>query len=96
MGTPFSKEADFYGAFSLGTAIFGIASNELHRIRRAPLNPFFSRKRVLELEHVVQSKTQTLCSRVEAAVTAKQPADLFHAYRALFIDVISDYAFDRC
>ena len=95
IGTSFIKDADFYGGFAAPTAAFGTASNELHRMRRAALDPFFSRKRVLELEHVVQSKTQVLRSRVQEAFRVGQPADLFHAYRAVSIDIITAYAFDN-
>ena len=94
-GTPYTKDADFYAGFSASTAAFGTPSNELHRIRRAAMDPFFSRRQVLELEHVVQSKAQALRARVEEALAAGQPADLFHAYRAVSIDVISGYAFDN-
>ena len=95
MGTPFTKEADFYKAFSVPTSAFATTSNELHRARRSAMGPFFSRQKVLELEHVVQSKAQTLRKRVQEVWATGQAADVFYAYRAFSIDVISGYAFDR-
>lgn len=58
VGSKYSKSADFYRAFSSNSAAFTTPSNEAHRVRRAALNPFFSRKMVLELEDVVQSNAQ--------------------------------------
>lgn len=78
------------------TAAFVTPSNELHRVRRAVANPVFSRKAVLGLEEVVQSKTKRLVSRIEEAISEAKPVDLHHGYRALAVDVITDYAFDNC
>ena len=78
------------------TAAFGTSSNELHRIRRAVANPVFSRKAVLELEDVVQSKVKKLVQRMNDLISQGEPVDLHHGYRALSVDVITDYAFDNC
>ena len=65
-------------------------------MRRAALNPLFSRKMVLELEEVVQSKAQTLYRRLADALAAGTPIDLHHGFRAVSVDVITDYAFNSC
>lgn len=91
-----SKAGYFYNAFGLQTAAFSTPSNELHRVRRGALNPLFSRKAVQELESVVQSKVEKLSRRVNEAVTDGKPVDLHHGFRALAVDVITDYAFDNC
>jgi cytochrome P450 len=80
----------------LKTAAFGTPSNELHRVRRGALNPLFSRKAVLELQNVVQSKVEKLSRRMNEAVNDGKPVDLHHGFRALAVDVITDYAFDNC
>ncbi|KAK0630987.1 cytochrome P450 [Bombardia bombarda] len=77
----------FYGFFGLGMAMFATESNELYRQRRAPLNSFFSRKTVLELEDVVHEKTDS---------ERDQPTGMHHGFRALSLDVITDYAFNDC
>lgn len=51
---------------------------------------------VLQLEEVVQSKAQKLCRRLMEALVAGQPLDLHHGFRAVSVDVITDYAFDDC
>jgi cytochrome P450 len=67
----------------------------LHRIRRSRLNPFFSRKKVLELEDIVQSKSKKLCLLISEKFTAGLSFDLHHALRAISIDIITDYAFNQ-
>jgi hypothetical protein len=56
----------------------------------------FSRKMVLELEDVVQDKAEKLCSLVSRKFAAGEPVDLHHAFRAVSIDVITDYGFNKC
>ncbi|EGD97356.1 benzoate 4-monooxygenase cytochrome P450 [Trichophyton tonsurans CBS 112818] len=96
VGTPYNKSAPFYDAFGVDKATFTTADNNIHRMKRAAFNPFFSRKRVLELEDIVQSKAKTLVRRISTALKTCGGIDLHHGFRAISIDVISDYAFDNC
>jgi cytochrome P450 len=75
---------------------FATPPNEAHAIRRAALNPLFSRKRVLALEGVVQDKVDKLLRRTHEAQQQGKPIDVHHAFRAISIDVVSDYAFGQC
>lgn len=68
----------------------------MHRVRRAAINPLFSRKVVLDLEGVVQSKVEKLCQRLSDTLRAGEAMDLHHGFRAVSVDVITDYAFDSC
>jgi cytochrome P450 len=91
-----SKAGYFYDAFGLKTAAFGTTNNALHRIRRAAINPVFSRKAVLQLEDVIQAKTQKLVRRMEEILSEGKPVDLHHGYRALSVDIVTEYSFDNC
>jgi cytochrome P450 len=91
-----SKASYFYSAFGLKTAGFGTLSNELHRVRRGALNPLFSKKAVLQLEDVVQSKVEKLLRRAKEKLARGESVDLHHGFRALSVDIITDYAFDNC
>lgn len=55
----------------------------------------FSRKMVLELEAVVQDKANTLCTRLQSAIDKNEPCDMHHGLRAVSIDVISDFSFNK-
>lgn len=56
----------------------------------------FSRQRVLELQSIVHDKADKVCQHVEKGIEDGKPVDLHHAFRAVSVDVISDYAFDQC
>ncbi|OKL62297.1 hypothetical protein UA08_02301 [Talaromyces atroroseus] len=96
IGSKYSKSPPFYHAFGTDKATFTMASNAAHRVKRAALNPFFSRKRVLELEEVVQQKATKLEARIRSALSEQGYIDLHHGFRAISVDVITDYAFDNC
>jgi cytochrome P450 len=95
VGGKFYKDPLFYGTLGV-QVMFTAISNDEHRRRRAPLNHFFSRRAVLELEDIVQEKVQKLCRRVQEALGAAKPIDLRAGTRAVSIDVITEYAFDNC
>jgi hypothetical protein len=98
VGSKFYKDQAFYGAIGAIGAAFSTPSNELHHVRRAALNPMFSRKLVLELEDVVQDKASKLSSRLESGLKDGNPSgvDLHFGFRAASVDVITDYAFGDC
>lgn len=96
IGTKYWKSPNYYNALCVPHSSFGSTPNEIHRIRRGALNPMFSRQRVLELEGIVQEKANKVCWRMQAGVDQGKPVDLHHAFRAVSVDVISDFAFDGC
>jgi hypothetical protein len=96
VGSKYSKDPVFYDSFGTPEAAFNTASNELHRIRRAALNPMFSRKSVLELEDVVQEKVNKLCQRLEMGLEEGKAVDLHHGLMCVSADVLSEFAFDQC
>lgn len=71
-------------------------SNEAHRIKRARLNPFFSKKKIIEFQDIIQSNAKKLCDVVARKFENGQEMDLHHGYRAVSVDVITDIAFNQC
>jgi hypothetical protein len=96
IGGKFYKDAVFYSGTGDEYSGFATISNEDHRRRRAPLESFFSRRAVLELEGVVRDKVEKLCRVVEQGLAQRKVVDLHAAFRGLSIDVITEYAFDDC
>lgn len=96
IGSKFTKDETFYCALGDQNSIFATSSNDLHRARRAPLNPFFSRRNVVQLESLVQEKVSKLCSVVQDGISRGVSTDLHAGFRAISVDVITDYAFDDC
>ncbi|GAB1211560.1 hypothetical protein ATERTT37_000683 [Aspergillus terreus] len=96
VGSRYGKDPAFYGAFGTEKATFTTPSPDMHRIKRSALNPFFSRKKVLDLEEIVQEKAAKLVGRMRAAFESTGRIDLHHGFRAISVDVITDYAFNHC
>lgn len=96
VGSQYGKSALFYGAFGTDKATFTTPSPEVHRVKRAALSPFFSRKNVFALEDIVHQKADKLVARMRQAFATGGAIDLHHGFRAISVDVITDYAFDRC
>lgn len=89
----FYKDPGFYTVYGMRDAMFCTIPNDLHRRRRAPLNPFFSKKAIMDCEDIVQGKVEKLCRRISAAIDHKKPIDLSRGFRAISVDVVTDYAF---
>lgn len=81
--------------FGTTQAAVGTASHELHRVRRAALNPFFSRRSVVRLEPVIQLHVDKLRARLERSADSGEPVNLTDAFTALSADVIGDFAFGK-
>jgi cytochrome P450 len=95
VGSKYPKSA-FYDGFGIGYSTFSTKSVEMHRIRRGALNPFFSRKMVLQLEHIVQDKAEKVSALAAEAFDAGKSLNLHYAFRAVSVDVITEYAFAQC
>lgn len=96
VGSKYAKDPRFYDAFGMEYASFTSCPNELHRLRRGPLNKFFSRTMVLELQSIVQEKANKLCSLIAKNSKAGEMLDIHHGCRAVSIDVITEYMFNKC
>jgi hypothetical protein len=94
IGSKFDKDPVFYSA--LGTDnTFAISSNVIHRQMRAPLNPFFSRRAILDLEDMVHGKVESLCRVLENCMEHGLAMNLHDGYRAIAVDIVTGYAFDE-
>ncbi|PKY04740.1 cytochrome P450 [Aspergillus campestris IBT 28561] len=86
VGSPYGKSALFYGAFGTTHATFTTPSPEVHRVKRAALNPFFSRKNVFALEDIVHQKAHKLVARMQKAFATGGAIDLHYGFRAISVD----------
>ena len=62
--------------------------HDLHRMRRKPLEPFFSRLGVSRLEPIIIQVVEKLVARLEALKGSRAVIRLDHAFSALSGDVI--------
>jgi cytochrome P450 len=101
VGSKYAKSPNFYNALCVPHSSVGTASNELHKIKRGAMNPIFSRQKVLDVESIVQDKVRKVILRLENSISNprigdKSGVDLHHAFRAVSVDVISEFAFGSC
>ncbi|KAI4157454.1 MAG: hypothetical protein LQ342_008264 [Letrouitia transgressa] len=92
-----SKPRDKYRWISrmLGTprGLAGTLPHDVHRIRRAAVNPYFSKASVRRLEPVIQGSLSRLLNRMSAASTSGEIMRLPIVFKALTCDIIQEYAF---
>lgn len=81
--------------FGLTSSILGTVPHEHHRIRRAALSPYFSKRSVVQLEPIISSLVEKLCDRFRDFQRSSQPLELGSAYAALTTDIITEYWFAR-
>ncbi|OAQ97404.1 hypothetical protein LLEC1_02670 [Akanthomyces lecanii] len=68
-----------------------------HRLRRTPLNQFFSTKSVRNLQPIIEERVDQLLRRLrrEGQDRPTEPLDLMYPFSAYTNDVINEYAFAR-
>ncbi|PNS16982.1 Isotrichodermin C-15 hydroxylase [Sphaceloma murrayae] len=84
-----------YHAMGSPGSIAQASDPELHRLRRAPLNAFFSKRSILNLESIVKHNVELLSEGFDSFLQRRQPLHVGTALTALGIDVITDYAFGQ-
>ncbi|KAL4880998.1 cytochrome P450 [Aspergillus karnatakaensis] len=81
--------------FGNNTSAFSTVAHDHHRIRRAALNPLFSRTAIQRMTPRIQDRLRQLCDRLDAICISGQIVDLGLAFTVFAADVISEYCFGR-
>ena len=74
---------------------FGTVDHDLHRLRRAAINPFFSRQKVAALQPVLQRLVDKLCKKLEKIKGTDEAVPMECAMDAFTMDVITEYSLDK-
>jgi cytochrome P450 len=88
------KYSYFSGRFGYASDSFSTINHDLHRLRRKPLNPMFSVKRISEFQPVIREKVEKLCQKISLYQDG-QVLPLGRAWMALTTDAITEYAFAK-
>jgi hypothetical protein len=92
-----SKRRDKYKIACNGYATYGAGlgtiSHDLHRTRRAALNPFFSKQSIRRLEPIFQEALWKVFERLSQHAKTGSPLHINMLYSALTSDVINNFAF---
>lgn len=68
--------------FGLPESMFGTNDHDIHRIRRAAVNPFFSKSAVRKLQPIVDERIEALLTRFRQFQVTKEPITLDYAFAA--------------
>ncbi|CAJ2502883.1 Uu.00g102770.m01.CDS01 [Anthostomella pinea] len=74
-------------------SILASVDHDLHRRRRAVLNPYFSQQNVRRLEPVINETLASLLHRMDGWAREGAPVSMNRAFRAATSDIIQAYAF---
>lgn len=74
-------------------SILATRDHDMHRRRRAVLNPYFSRQNVRRLVPVINDTVLNLLRRMEGWAATGEPVSMNRALRAATKDVIQEYCF---
>ena len=78
---------------SVPEATGATVTHDLHRTRRAALNPYFSKASIRRLDPVIQRTLENLLRRFSACAKTGDVLPLNTVYKAATSDIISDYTF---
>ncbi|KAI0866422.1 putative cytochrome P450 [Xylaria cubensis] len=81
------------GRFGANTTTSSTVRADLHAIRRAPLNPMFSKRSITKLEPVIREKVDLLSKKLAAFKNSAKAVVINDAFNALSGDVIASYCF---
>ena len=89
------KYARMSGRFGTEESFFTTAADEHHRIRRSAINPFFSRKRIIDFQPVIRAKLDKLCHKIAQYNVSGRELHLHEAWTAYAGDVVTEFTFAR-
>ncbi|KAI1101930.1 cytochrome P450 [Jackrogersella minutella] len=82
-------------AFATKGATLRTADHNLHRNRRLPLNPFFSKAKVSNQQDMIMRHVQALFDRLSGFAASQKTVDLGAAFTAFMRDVVNEYMFGK-
>jgi hypothetical protein len=76
-------------------AVVATVSHELHRMRRAALNPYFSKASIRRLEPIIRDTVSNLLKRMDYHQKSGEILPMTVVYKAMTSDIINNYAFGK-
>ncbi|KAJ9492516.1 hypothetical protein VN97_g701 [Penicillium thymicola] len=89
---PRNKSLHLTGMFGAPASAFGSVDHRCHRIRRQPMNPFFSHQRIRQLEPMLRRMIDKLRKGMRAWKERDTPLYVYHAFNAYTTDVMVEYS----
>lgn len=82
--------------FGIQGSHFATAPHDLHKLRRAPLTPYFSRKFITDMSNTTHERIEALCRRMRDYQACGEPMPLGLGFVAMTTDIISGHALGDC
>ncbi|ROW17019.1 hypothetical protein VPNG_01431 [Cytospora leucostoma] len=82
-------------AFVTKGATLWTADHTLHKNRRLPLSPFFSKAKVSNQQDMIMNHVQALFDRLSSFATSRKTVDLGAAFTAFVRDMVNEYIFGK-
>ena len=80
----------------IGTSVFTTCDHDLHRIRRAPWSPYFSKQSIGRIHPaLIQPTVDKLCRKLAYSQDKEEPIVITHAWACLTADIASAYSFPQ-
>jgi cytochrome P450 len=80
--------------YTADSAAFATIDHELHRLRRATLNPYFSKSQIRKFAPWIQDRADTLCRRFQQEYKDTDKVLVINeAYGCLTADAVFEYSF---
>ena len=92
---PRNKSLFYLNQFDLPGSGFGTEDHKLHRLRRAAINPFLSKRSVERLHPMLTFMIEKLCNRIEEFRESGQPMSMRQVYMCLTTDVVTLYTLNH-
>ncbi|KAK4862903.1 hypothetical protein LT330_003036 [Penicillium expansum] len=89
---PRNKSLHLTGMFGAPASAFGSVDHRRHRIRRQPMNPFFSQQRIRQLEPMLRGMIDKLRKGMRVWKERDTPLNIYHAFNAYTTDVVVEYS----
>ncbi|KAI0265780.1 cytochrome P450 [Gloeopeniophorella convolvens] len=87
------KVSKFYGGFDMGESFFAKANYHDSKRNRALISNMFSRQAISELQYLIKSKMDTLCSALAAQYAIGKSSDLYLGFQCFSADTITTFCF---
>lgn len=84
------------GRFGNNSSVFTTAKHDIHSIRRGALNPFFSKRSIVEFQPIICKKVELLCKNIAKYKETGKEFRLNMAFSSFAGDVITQYALGIC
>ena len=82
------REKEVPKNLEIALSVAGTANHELHKQRRDALNPFFSKRSVVNLGPMITEKIGQLCAHLDKAIETQKPINLSDLYYAFAIEQV--------